>query len=156
MQPSRDYKERFPRRQKPVPYHVFVAMPFGVKEGIDFNRVYSDLIKSSLEGAGFEVFRADEEERAGNIRIDMFQELLLADLVVVDLSIDNPNVWYELGVRHALRPRGVIQIQGKREYLPFDVYVDRAVRYHVKDGAPDPDQLEADRQKIREFATSTI
>jgi len=34
-----------------VPYHVFVAMPFGVKEGIDFNRVYSDLIKASLEGA---------------------------------------------------------------------------------------------------------
>src|ERR1700720_3494427 len=104
-----------------MPYHVFVAMPFGVKEGIDFNRVYEDLIKSSLEGAGFDVFRADEEERAGNIRTDMFQELLLADLVVVDLSIDNPNVWYELGVRHALRARGVVQILCRRDRLPFDV-----------------------------------
>lgn len=136
--------------------HVFVAMPYGIKEGIDFNRVYADLIRPALEGAGLEVFRADEELRAGDIRTDMFQELLLADLVVVDLSIDNPNVWYELGVRHALRPRGVIQMQGKRDYLPFDVYVDRAVRYHVKDGALDPDQLEADRQKLREFAISTI
>src|ERR1700682_1061931 len=107
-----------------MPYHVFVAMPFGVKEGIDFNRVYNDLIKSSLEAAGFEVFRADEEQRAGNIRIDMFQELLLADLVVVDLSIDNPNVWYELGVRHALRARGVIPIACRQGPMPFDVYTD--------------------------------
>ena len=93
----------------------YVAMPYGVKDGIDFNLVYADLIKPALESAGLEVFRADEELRAGDIRTDMFQELLLADLVVVDLSIDNPNVWCELGVRHALRPRGVIQIQGKRD-----------------------------------------
>jgi tetratricopeptide (TPR) repeat protein len=136
--------------------HAFVAMPYGVKEGIDFNRVYGDLIKPALEGAGLEVFRADEELRAGDIRTDMFQELLLADLVVVDLSIDNPNVWYELGVRHALRPRGVIQIQSKREHLPFDVYVDRTVRYRIKDGAPDTDSLEDDRKAIREFALSTL
>jgi len=131
-------------------------MPYGVKDGIDFNLVYADLIKPALESAGLEVFRADEELRAGDIRTDMFQELLLADLVVVDLSIDNPNVWYELGVRHALRPRGVIQIQGKRDHLPFDVYVDRAVRYHIKDGAPDRDQLAADRQRVSEFAVSTL
>jgi hypothetical protein len=118
--------------------HAFVAMPFGVKEGIDFNAVYADYIKPALESVGFDVFRADEEQRAGNIRTDMFQELLLADLVVVDLSLDNPNVWYELGVRHGLRSRGVIQIQCRREYLPFDVYVDRTLRYHVKDGTPDP------------------
>ena len=131
-------------------------MPYGVKESIDFNRVYADLIRPALESRGLEVFRADEELRAGNIRTDMFQELLLADLVVVDLSIDNPNVWYELGVRHALKPRGVIQIQGKRDHLPFDVYVDRAVRYHIKDGAPDPDELAADRNKLGEFAVSTL
>jgi tetratricopeptide (TPR) repeat protein len=136
--------------------HAFVAMPFGIKEGIDFNKVYKDYIKPALDGAGFEVFRADEELRAGNIRTDMFQELLLADLVVVDLSIDNPNVWYELGVRHALRPRGVIQVQCKRDYLPFDVYVDRALRYHVKDDVPDPDYLEADKKALANSATETM
>src|SRR5438445_11078938 len=114
-------------------YHVFVAMPFGNKEGIDFNKIYSDLIKPALESVGFEVFRADEEMRAGDIRTDMFQELLLADLVVADLSIDNPNVWYELGVRHALRSRGVIQIACRREYMPFDLYTDRTLTYHIKE-----------------------
>src|SRR5918996_5511820 len=125
-------------------HHAFVAMPFGIKEDIDFNAVFRELIKPALEDAGFEVFRADEEMRAGNIRTDMFQELLLADLVVADLSIDNPNVWYELGVRHALRARGVIQIKCQRDYMPFDVYTDRSLRYHIKDGVPEFAFLEED------------
>src|SRR4051812_45199588 len=97
-----------------MPLHVFVAMPFGTKEGIDFNRVYSDLIRPSLMSQGLEVIRADEELRAGDIRSDMFQELLLADVVIADLSLDNANVWYELGVRHALRARGVICIASRQ------------------------------------------
>jgi tetratricopeptide (TPR) repeat protein len=136
--------------------HAFVAMPFGEKEGIDFNKVYEDYIKPALKEAGFAVFRADEEQRAGNIRTDMFQELLLADLVVVDLSIDNPNVWYELGVRHGLRSRGVIQIQCKRDYLPFDVYTDRTLRYHIQGTAPDPAFLEKDKKALASFATETV
>jgi len=139
-----------------MPQHAFIAMPFGTKEGIDFNRVYADYIRPALESAGFEVFRADEEMRAGDIRTDMFQELLLADLVLVDLSIDNPNVWYELGIRHALRARGVVQIQCKRDYLPFDVYVDRTLRYHIKDGVPDPAYLQADKNALAQYATETM
>jgi tetratricopeptide (TPR) repeat protein len=142
-------------------YHAFVVMPYGIKEQIDFNRVYGDLIKPALETAGFEVFRADEEMRAGDIRADMFQELLMADLVVADLSIDNANVWYELGVRHALRARGVIAIRCRRDYMPFDVYTDRTLRYQIKDNppgaaVPDPERLEDDKKKLAAFATETI
>src|SRR3954454_3222777 len=136
--------------------HVFVAMPFQIKEGIDFNAVYEDLIRPALMDAGFTVFRADEEIRAGNIRTDMFQELLLADLVVAELSIDNANVWYELGVRHALRARGVIQIQGRRDYMPFDVYTDRALSYSLKDGKPAPETLAKDKAALAEMARATI
>jgi hypothetical protein len=97
--------------------HAFVAMPFGSKpdrngQMVDFNRVFAEYIAPAVEAAGMTVFRADEEIRAGDIRNDMFQELLMADLVVADLTIDNPNVWYELGVRHALRARGVILVTG--------------------------------------------
>ena len=136
--------------------HVFVAMPYGTKQGINFDKVYSDFIKKALEQAGFEVFRADEERRAGEIRVDMFQELLIADLVVVDLSIDNPNVWYELGVRHALRARGIVLIQSKREHQPFDVYTDRRLEYQVKDGIPDPDTVEKDKAALAEMAKETV
>src|SRR5262249_24637540 len=129
-------------------YHAFVAMPYGVKEKIDFNKVYSDLIKPALEGAGFEVFRSDEEMRAGDIRTDMFQELLMADLVVADLTINNPNVWYELGVRHALRSRGVILINGGAPTSAFDAYTNRKLVYGLRDGAPDPDTLKSDLENL--------
>lgn len=137
-------------------HHVFVAMPFGTKNDIDFNAVYSDLIKAALEGNEFSVFRADEETRAGDIRGDMFQELLLADVVVVDLSIDNPNVWYELGVRHALRARGVILIGSRPGSLPFDVATDRKLRYSLKDGAPDPAYIEHDKRTLTRMAHDTV
>jgi len=136
--------------------HAFVAMPFGVKEGIDFDRIYTELVRPALEVAGFEAFRADEEMRAGEIRKDMFQELLLADLVLVDVSIENPNVWYELGVRHALRARGVVVIGCREGRLPFDIVTDRVLRYHRKNGVPDPDMLTADRAALSHFASETI
>jgi len=136
--------------------HVFVVMPFGNKEGIDFDKVYSNYIKPALELERYEVFRADKELRAGDIRADMFQELLLADLVVADLSIDNPNVWYELGVRHALRAHGIILIQGMREHQPFDVYTDRKLHYHVKGGVPDPAFIEEDKAVLAAMARETM
>jgi tetratricopeptide (TPR) repeat protein len=141
--------------------HAFVAMPFGVKKDgqgteIDFNRVYTELIKPALEAAGLDVFRADEEERAGDIRTDMFQELLIADLVVADLTLDNPNVWYELGVRHALRAKGVVLVQGPRQSQPFDIYTDRKLPYRLKDGAPDPTTLDADRNALTTMARATL
>lgn len=141
--------------------HAFVVMPFGVKPGpdgkpIDFNRVYADYIRPALEAAGLEPFRADEEMRAGDIRTDMFQELLIADLVVADLSIDNPNVWYELGVRHALRARGVVLVCGGKVTTAFDLYTDRKLRYGVKDGAPDAATLEDDKRVLVAMVKETM
>lgn len=141
--------------------HAFVAMPFGVKPGadnvpIDFNRIYRELICPALESAGFRVFRADQEMRAGDIRTDMFQELLMADLVVADLTINNPNVWYELGVRHALRSRGVILISGGAATTAFDLYTDRKLVYGLKNGALDPDSLEADKTNLTSMVRKTV
>ena len=141
--------------------HAFVAMPFGTKPGadganIDFNRVFAELLKPALEDAGCSVFRADEEQRAGDIRSDMFQELLAADLVLADLTLDSPNVWYELGVRHALRARGVVLVQGPRPTSPFDIYTDRKLRYRIKDGAPDPACLAEDRAALAAMARATL
>ncbi len=141
--------------------HAFVAMPFGTKPGadgqpIDFNRIYAELLQPALRDAGCEVFRADDEQRAGDIRTDMFQELLVADLVLADLTLDNPNVWYELGVRHALRARGVLLVQGPRATQPFDIYTDRKLRYRLKDGAPDPAFVAADRAALAAMARATL
>ena len=149
--------------------HAFIAMPFGVKPGpdgrdIDFNRVLAELIRPALEAAGCEVFRADEETRAGDIRVDMFQELLVADLVVADLTLANANVWYELGVRHALRARGVVLLYGgdtvwgrdSDSAKAFDTYTERKLRYHLSGGGPDAAELHTDRERLATMARDTL
>lgn len=141
--------------------HAFVVMPFGQKKAadgrlIDFDRIYEDLIQPALIEGGFEPFRADEETVSGDILTDMFQELLLADLVVADMSIDNANVFYELGVRHAFRKRGVVHIQSSRDYMPFDVFNVRTLPYHVNDsGVPDPDHIDRDRKNLVRITCET-
>ncbi len=122
---------------------------------VDFNRVYAEYIAPAIDAAGLEPFRADEELRAGEIRADMFQELLIADLVVADLTIDNPNVWYELGVRHALRARGVVLVSGSSTKA-FDVYTDRKLRYGLANGGPDPATLEADKRRLTAMIKETM
>ena len=141
--------------------HAFVIMPFGKKKGADgsiydFNAIYSQLIKPALETAGFEPFRADEETASGDILTDMFQELLLADLCIADMSIDNANVFYELGIRHAFRKRGIVHIQSGRAYMPFDVFNVRTIPYHTTpEGVPDPAFLEKDKTAISRVTRDT-
>jgi tetratricopeptide (TPR) repeat protein len=141
--------------------HAFVVMPFGKKKGsdgslYDFNTIYNSLIKPSLEEAGFEPFRADEETASGDILTDMFQELLLADLCLCDLSIDNANVFYEVGIRHAFRKRGVVHIQAGRAYMPFDIFNVRTLPYHITpEGIPDPAFLKSDIQAIARMTRDT-
>ena len=141
--------------------HAFVIMPFGKKKGgdgslFDFNAIYTQLIRPTLEMAGFEPFRADEETTSGDILTDMFQELLLADLCIVDMSIDNANVFYELGIRHAFRKRGIVHIQAGRAYMPFDIFNVRTIPYHVTpEGIPDPAFLEKDKAAISRVTRDT-
>jgi tetratricopeptide (TPR) repeat protein len=86
----------------------------------------------------------------------MLQELLVADLVIADLTIENPNVWYELGVRHALRARGVVLISGGRAPTAFDLYTDRKLRYGRKGDGPDPATIEEDKRKLTEMVKATM
>ncbi|MGE5775994.1 MAG: tetratricopeptide repeat-containing protein, partial [Chloroflexota bacterium] len=93
---------------------------------------------------------------SGDILTDMFQELLLADLCIADMSIDNANVFYELGIRHAFRKRGIVHIQAGRAYMPFDVFNVRTIPYHITpEGVPDPAFLEKERMAISRVTRDT-
>ena len=62
---------------------------------VSFDEVYELLIKPALTKADCVPFRADQEEGAGDIRTDMYFELVIADAIVADISILNANVFYE-------------------------------------------------------------
>jgi hypothetical protein len=97
---------------------------------IDFDRIYQELFEPALTRAGCDVKRADQNVEAGDIRRDMFSMLLTADFVIADLTIPNPNVFYELGIREGACPRGLIAVRGDdNARLPFDVAPDRAFPY---------------------------
>ena len=113
----------------------FVLMPFGEKKdasgrSIQFDRVYRELIRPAIEKAGMEAIRADEEQAGGIIHRQMFERLVLCDFAVADLTISNANVYYELGIRHAVRPWSTISIFSHGSRLPFDVFLNRSMPYH--------------------------
>jgi hypothetical protein len=56
----------------------------------------------------------------------MFARLLLAEVTIVDLTVENANVFYELGVRHTARPKSSIIIKAREGALPFDIAALRA------------------------------
>ncbi len=105
----------------------FVVMGFGMKTDYATGRVlnldasYQNIIKPAVEAAGLTCIRADEIVHTGIIDIPMYEQLLEADVVVADLSTSNTNAFYELGVRHALRPYTTIVIAEDQLKYPFDV-----------------------------------
>ncbi|MBB6325229.1 hypothetical protein FHS59_000844 [Algoriphagus iocasae] len=105
----------------------FVVMGFGIKTDyvngrkLDLNKSYRLLIKPVVESKGIECLRADEITHSGSIDVQMYKELLKADLVIADLSTANPNALYELGIRHALRPYTTIVISEDKLIYPFDL-----------------------------------
>ena len=113
---------------------AFIIRPFGTKAGIDFDKVEHELIDPVLAATGIQGRTTGEIVAAGNIREDMFQLLLISDLVIADISIHNANAYYELGIRHALREKRTFLIRAKgsnTEEVPFDLRTDRYFAYDI-------------------------
>lgn len=108
---------------------AFIIRPFGIKSDINFDEVERLLIGPALARVGAEGGTTIDIVEAGNIRVDMFRRLLTADLVVADLSIHNANVFYELGIRHALRDRSTLMMRSDADTFPFDLQTDRYFLY---------------------------
>jgi hypothetical protein len=115
----------------------FVVMGFGKKTDfetgrtLDLDKTYRNIIKPAVIDAGMECTRADEIPHSGVIDVPMYERLLTADVVVADLSTSNKNAFYELGVRHALRPHTTIVIcEDGAKSFPFDVNHVLIRQYH--------------------------
>jgi tetratricopeptide (TPR) repeat protein len=116
----------------------FVVRPFGVRKvvpttgapyQVDYERVQRELIDPAMRAAGIAGATTEVIIEAGNIREDMFQLLAHADIVIADISLHNANVFYELGARHALRPRRTFMIRFSGDEVPFDIKTDRYLGY---------------------------
>jgi hypothetical protein len=117
-------------------------LPSAATARVDFEVIYRDLIKPGVEDAGLKPIRADQELQGGIFHKRMFERLSLCEYAVADLSLANPNVFYELGIRHARRPWSTVLLFQRDVPLPLDVALAAAMPYAV-------DQLEVSEELER-------
>ncbi len=127
-------------------------MPFGRKQDgsgrlIDFDAVYRQIIAPAVVAAGLDPIRADEEQVGGTIHKPMYERLMLCEFAVADVTGANPNVYYELGIRHAIRPSSTVILFAEGTTLPFDIALLRGLPYRL-DAAGLPSDVEPDVQAL--------
>lgn len=110
--------------------NCFVICPIG-PAGSDIRARSDDIFKNLIchvcEGQGIKAQRAIENSRPGDITRQIVHSVLNADLVIADLTGHNPNVFYELAIRH-LVGKPFIHMTDKPESVPFDIFALNAIR----------------------------
>jgi hypothetical protein len=107
----------------------FVIGPIGA-EGSEVRRrsdqVLRHIIAPAAAECGYAAVRADQISEPGLITSQIIQRIVDDPLVIADLTGQNPNVFYELAIRHALR-KPIVQILASDEVLPFDIAATRTI-----------------------------
>jgi hypothetical protein len=105
--------------------NAFVLMPYRNP----YNGYYQAIFKPALEDSGYRVSRADDLFEARPIILGIQTSILDADLILCEMSGKNPNVFYELGLAHAVG-RPVILVTHVEEDIPFDLRHIRTIMYN--------------------------
>ena len=106
----------------------FVLMPFGEW----FDRYYAEIYVPALKDAGFEPVRADSLFTSGSVMEQICEQIQKSKVLLAELTGKNPNVFYEMGVAHALQ-KPVVFVSGNIDDVPFDVRHLRVVIYDVRE-----------------------
>ncbi len=113
----------------------FVISPIGDPDSETRKRSDQALryvISPALDQRQYSVIRADDIAKPGIITNQIIEHIVSDQLVLADLSDRNPNVFYELAIRHAIR-KPLVQIMRRGEVLPFDVHSTRTIYYDLTD-----------------------
>jgi O-acetyl-ADP-ribose deacetylase (regulator of RNase III) len=145
------------------PKQCFVIMPFGEKvdadgKTINFDEIYEKTIRPAItgdpmlrvNGPQLDCIRCDRIAQAGWVHRLMISQIYEADVAVVDLSTLNPNVFYELGVRHALRRTVTVLLCRKGTRTPFNITGFNYIQYDPNDA----ENLEWVQTRIAEFVAN--
>lgn len=117
------------------PKVCFVISPIGADGSADrirSDQVLKHIIGPSVRECGYEPIRADHISEPGLITSQVIQHIVEDPLVIADLTGRNPNVFYELALRHAIK-KPIVQIIHATETIPFDVAASRTVHVDHRD-----------------------
>lgn len=123
---------------RPAERTCFVIMPFGDKvdkdgKTVHFDEVYDTFIEPTIKALDIECIRCDKIVESGGIHNKMFTNIYDADVTVVDTTMLNPNVFYELGMRHSVKRNVTIIIQQAGTQIPFNISGFTIVSYKMDD-----------------------
>lgn len=132
----------------------FVSMPFGRKpindyggrRVIDFDHLYFQIVKPVLEDVGYTASRADELGGYAVIHKAQLAAVMNSDAMIADVSGQNPNVLYELGMRHAVNPNPTVVMFCDR--LPYDLMPIYALHYQIASEIPTPDEAASLKESL--------
>jgi hypothetical protein len=114
---------------------AFVISPIGKPDSIErkrSNQILKHIIKPIVTELGYETIRADDITSPGIITTQIIEHIIKDSIVIADLTDHNPNVMYELSLRHAIG-KPVVQLICENQPLPFDVSGNRTIRLDHKD-----------------------
>lgn len=130
--PRPDYMFSFPLGDRPRQpgdkRSAFVAMPYKPK----WSRLVERTVQASAKESNFSVEVSRNSEKPGLITNQIWNEIRKAEVVVADISNENPNVFYELGLAHALG-KEVILLSQNVSKRPFDISTARLLHYRLAD-----------------------
>lgn len=150
-------KETEEGKKKVAEKECFVIMPISDPEHDDyvsghFSRVYNDLIVPACKLSGYKAVRADEVSSANLIHLDILDKIVSAPLAICDLSGQNPNVMFELGMRQAF-DKPVVLIKDELTKSVFDI---NGIRYHPYPSSLRYDEVLKFQTKLSEAIDSTM
>lgn len=114
---------------------AFVISPIGDPDSPQRKRadqILNHIIKPIVSELGYKAIRSDKISKPGIITSQIVNHIVNDPLVIADLTGQNPNVFYELAIRHAIK-KPVIQIIKKGERIPFDVSITRTIHINHQD-----------------------
>lgn len=132
----------------------FVIMPIAEHPNYEpghFKRVYDHLVAPACRLAGYEPIRADDNASSNMIMHDILLKIVKSEMVICDLSTNNANVFYELGLRQAFNKKTVLITDG-REKTPFDLL---GFRYQPYSPTLRIDTVSAEINRISAALTAT-
>lgn len=142
----------------------FVILPWsstgdaGERPEPDFDSVYEELIRPVIEDLNLDIIRADRVSRSGLIHKEMIENLLEADVVIADVTLGSPDVFFELGIRQTARRAGTVILRHARSTSPFSISGMRALDYDFEPraGASRAQMLEDCRALLRTHVRNSL
>ncbi|MEL6373527.1 MAG: hypothetical protein AAFR04_06115, partial [Pseudomonadota bacterium] len=111
---------------------------------VDFDEIYQTIIEPAVEAAGLMPIRSGHINRSGLVQKEMVEQIIKADVALIDVSCANAHVYYQLGVRHTVRRAGTVVMRHERSGENADIGSTRVITY----GDTHADRIEQARTVI--------